>query len=89
MGTELDIVKGQSVHAKAKERDGDVVIITSDQFSTGDGRLGKMLMKAFLNTLWNADTRPAMLMFINNGIKLTTKGSEVLETLRLPERDGI
>ena len=66
-----------------------VVLITSDVFGTGDERLGEILMKAFLNTLWDAETRPAKLLFMNSGVNLTTEGSEVLETLRLLEKEGV
>ncbi|HIE17190.1 MAG TPA: sulfurtransferase-like selenium metabolism protein YedF, partial [Dehalococcoidia bacterium] len=46
-------------------------------------------MKAFLNTLWDTEPKPAKLMFINDGVRLTTEGSEVLETLQTLEKDGI
>jgi selenium metabolism protein YedF len=62
---------------------------TSDRLGTGDERLGEILMKAFLNTLWDNEPKPAKLMFINDGVRLTTEGSEVLDTLRLLEKDGV
>jgi selenium metabolism protein YedF len=46
-------------------------------------------MKAFLNTLWDYEPKPAKLLFINNGVRLTTEGSEVLETLALLEKNGV
>lgn len=46
-------------------------------------------MKAFLNTLWDAEPKPAKLIFFNSGVRLVTEGSEVLETLQLPEKEGI
>jgi selenium metabolism protein YedF len=46
-------------------------------------------MKAFLNTLWDYEPKPAKLLFINNGVRLTTEGSEVLETLALLEKKGV
>jgi selenium metabolism protein YedF len=46
-------------------------------------------MKAFLNTLWDAETRPAKLLFMNSAVNLTTEGSEVLETLKLLEKEGV
>jgi len=67
----------------------DVVCITSDQFGVGEERLGEILMKAFLNTLWDYEPRPAKMLFINSGVMLTTKGSEVLETLSLLEQEGV
>jgi len=84
----LDIVKGQPAQAETKTS-GDVVLIDSDRLGTGDGRLGEILMKAFLNTLWDAEPKPAKLIFLNSGVRLVTEESEVLETLQLLEKEGI
>ncbi len=84
----LSIVKGQSVQVEMKQTS-DVVLITSDRLGTGDERLGEILMKAFLNTLWDYEPRPAKLLFINDGVRLTTEGSEVLDALHLLEKEGV
>jgi selenium metabolism protein YedF len=93
----LTIARGQAVEAAQKaEPDlvdaakGDVVVVIStDRFGSGDERLGEILMKAFLNTLWDREPRPARLLFINSGVRLTTEGSEVLDALELLEQDGV
>lgn len=92
----LDITKrhppgegGGKTDVEVHLRGGDVVCITTDRFGTGSKELGKVLMKAFLNTLWDYRPRPAKLLFINAGVMLTTGGSEVLETLELLEREGV
>ena len=93
----LDIVKGQPVQIETttgssqveSRKNGDVVLITSEVLGTGDRRLGEILMKAFLNTLWDAETKPAKILFLNDGVRLTTEGSEVLETLHLLEKEGV
>ena len=93
----LDIVKGQPVQIETKtgssqvesRKSSDVVLITSDVLGTGDRRLGEILMKAFLNTLWDAEAKPAKILFLNDGVRLTTEGSEVLETLHLLEKEGV
>jgi len=93
----LDIVKGQPAPVETETGDsqaeprknGGVVLITSDRLGTGDRRLGEILMKAFLNTLWDTEPKPDKLLFINDGVKLTTEGSEVLETLQLLEKEGV
>jgi len=84
----LKITKAQPAQAEAKKSD-DVVFITTDQLGTGDERLGGILMKAFLNTLWDNEPKPAKMIFMNSGVKLTTEGSDVLEALRLLENDGV
>lgn len=93
----LTIARGQAVEAaqKAGPDAGEaakadvVVVISTDRFGSGDDRLGEILMKAFLNTLWDREPRPARLLFINNGVRLTTEGSEVLDALELLEKDGV
>jgi selenium metabolism protein YedF len=85
---ELSISRGEPVAVEAWER-ASVVFITTDRLGTGDRRLGEILMKAFLNTLWEAEPRPERLMFINDGVRLTIEGSEVLETLELLEKAGV
>jgi selenium metabolism protein YedF len=85
----LDITKEVSPRAELKTGGSQVILITSDQLGVGDERLGEILMKAFLNTLWDYEPKPAKLLFINNGVRLTTEGSEVLETLALLEKKGV
>ena len=67
----------------------DVVLITSDRLGTGDRQLGEILMKAFLNTLWEAEPKPAKILFLNDAVRLTTEGSEVLNSLKLLEEAGV
>ena len=92
----LEITKGPSVETKKKPEveigkaiNADVICITTDRLGTGDKKLGEILMKAFLNTLWDYQPRPAKVLFINSGVTLTTEGSDVLETLNLLEEEGV
>ena len=39
-------------------------------------------MRSFLHTLAEAGPKPAKIIFINSGVKLTSEGSEVLEDIR-------
>jgi selenium metabolism protein YedF len=84
----IAIDKTQSTKAEARKSD-DVVFITTDKLGTGDERLGGILMKAFLNTLWDNEPKPARIIFMNSGVKLTVEGSDVLEALMLLEQDGV
>lgn len=77
-----------TTHPNADERSA-VVLITSSRLGTGDDRLGEILMKSFLNTLWDAGPKPRRIIFINDGVRLTTEGSEVLEALNLLEQAGV
>ena len=67
----------------------DVIFITSDRLGTGDKRLGEMLMGGFLNALCGAKSRPAKLIFTNDGVRLTVEGSEVLDILELLAEKGV
>ena len=46
-------------------------------------------MRAFINTLPDADPKPAKMLFLNDAVTLTTTGSEVLDTLRQLEDLGV
>jgi len=85
----LDITKGTSRQAEPEKSGGVLILVTSDRLGTGDKRLGEILMKAFLNTLWDCEPKPAKLLFVNNGVRLSVEGSEVLETLQMLEKQGI
>jgi selenium metabolism protein YedF len=80
---------------KAKDVAGDrkkvetVMLITGDQFGTGDEDLGKLLITTFINTLADAGTKPSRMIFINRGVMLTTEASRVLDTLQQLEGEGV
>jgi selenium metabolism protein YedF len=67
----------------------EVILIGNNSLGTGDKKLGEMLMGGFLSTLLDSDQKPEKLIFVNNGVKLTTEGSFVLETLALLEEKGV
>jgi len=76
---------GQTRSEKVK----DVFFITSDQLGTGDKGFGEKLMINFINTLGEAASRPARVIFANSGVRLTTEGSGVLQTLQRLEQEGV
>jgi len=65
------------------------IMIGSDTMGEGSKELGHVLMKGFMYTLTENKPYPKALLFINNGVKLTTEGSEVIEYLRALEREGV
>jgi len=85
----VHIYKKKAVKSASPGQSKNVVFITTDRLGTGDRRLGEILMKAFLNTLWDAEPKPARILFLNDGVKLTTEGSEVLDSLKLLEKAGV
>lgn len=74
---------------KNVKKGADVLFITSDQLGTGDETLGQLLIATFINTLLEAQPKPAKMLFINRGVMLTTEGSRVLDTLHQLEKEGV
>jgi selenium metabolism protein YedF len=66
-----------------------VVFVTSDVFGVGDEKLGRILMRAFVKTLKDLQPRPVKLVFANSGVRLTTKGSQLIDDLRILEQEGV
>jgi selenium metabolism protein YedF len=84
----IEISKGKPPEEQVK-KSSMVVMITSARFGVGEDRLGEILMKSFLNTLWDSEPKPTKVLFVNEGIQLTTEGSEVLDSLKLLDTNGI
>ena len=68
---------------------GATVFIRNNVLGHGADELGRILMKAFLKTLKSATPLPKELIFINNGVHLTSEGSEELATLAALGEAGV
>jgi selenium metabolism protein YedF len=66
-----------------------VIYFNSNLLGIGDEALGLVLMRAFLKTLLDLDPKPTRMVFINSGVRLTSEGSEVLETLSALSGRGV
>jgi len=66
-----------------------VVAFQRDRLGDGAEELGKILIKAFINTLPEATNQPKSLVFLNAGIFLALKNSPVIESLTKLERSGV
>lgn len=66
-----------------------VVFIDSDSLGRGSEELGKILMRSFLQTLEQSESRPQKIILMNSGVKLSCEGSEVLEDLQEFSRKGV
>ena len=73
----------------AKGQPDVVVFVTSDLFGVGDEPLGRILMRAFVKTIKELDTRPSKVIFANAGVRLTTAGSDLVQDLRALEGEGV
>jgi selenium metabolism protein YedF len=66
-----------------------VVLLSSDVFGTGEDELGRILMRAFVKTLGELEPLPTKILFANAGVRLTTKGSNLIDDLRELESAGV
>jgi selenium metabolism protein YedF len=66
-----------------------MVMCSTDRMGFGDNALGLKLMVNFLRTLKEMGPELWRLVFVNNGVKLTIDGSEVLTDLKGYEKDGL
>ena len=77
----------------ATETHGDakkiMVMCATDRLGFGDDALGSKLMVNFLRTLKEMGDELWRLVFVNNGVKLTIEGSDVLEDLKGYEKRGL
>ena len=71
------------------EKGNYVVVISSDKMGEGDEELGHLLMANFIKALKDLDELPSKMVFYNNGVKLATKSSPVIEHLRDLEKMGV
>jgi selenium metabolism protein YedF len=66
-----------------------MVMVTNNCMGHGDDVLGHKLMVSFLKTLKEMGSELWRLVFVNNGVKLTIKGSEVLPIIQEHDQAGI
>jgi selenium metabolism protein YedF len=66
-----------------------LVMCATDRLGFGDDVLGAKLMVNFLRTLKEMGDELWGLVFVNNGVKLTIEGSEVLDDLLAYEGQGL
>lgn len=68
---------------------GMVVVLSANVMGTGEEKLGKALMKAFVFALTKQDILPETILCYNSGAYLTCEGSDFLEDFRALEAEGV
>jgi len=68
---------------------GMLVVLGANVMGTGDEKLGKALMKAFVFALTKQDRLPETVLCYNSGAFLTCEGADTLEDLRTLEAEGV
>ena len=90
-GNVFKIVLKKTEASTSGEKDGTdyVVVFNNDSMGFGSEELGKALVKSLIYTITEAESLPSTMLFYNGGVKLTTKGSAVLEDLKKLEEAGV
>ena len=70
-------------------KNGMVVVLSANVMGTGDEKLGKALMKAFVFAVTKQDVLPETIVCYNTGAYLTCKGADTLEDLKSLEAEGV
>lgn len=65
------------------------IFINSPYIGTGDDKLGTTLMKAFIYSLTEIDSKPKHILMMNGGVKVAVEGSDSLDDLRKLEKEGV
>lgn len=83
----------ESEDVVAKKQDAEkkkiMVMVANNCMGHGNDELGSKLMVSFLETIKEMGDELWRLVFVNNGVKLTIAGSEVLSVLKEYEKDGL
>ena len=70
-------------------KNGMVVVLSANVMGTGDEKLGKALMKAFVFAVTKQDRLPETILCYNTGAYLTCEGADTLEDLKSLEAEGV
>ena len=68
---------------------GMVVVLSANVMGTGDEKLGKALMKAFVFAVTKQDFLPETIVCYNTGAYLTCEGADTLEDMKSLEAEGV
>ncbi len=65
------------------------LFISTDSLGRGSEELGRILIKALLNTLAENQVLPEKIVLINSGVKLACEDSDVLDALKKISQKGV
>ncbi|WBW97618.1 sulfurtransferase-like selenium metabolism protein YedF [Oceanirhabdus sp. W0125-5] len=65
------------------------VVIGTDVMGQGSEELGRILIKGYIFALSESEEKPTDIIIYNGGVKLAAEGSNVIESLRKLESEGI
>jgi len=83
-------IQGEPAREKKKDEKKKIMImVAANRIGHGDDELGAKLMMSFLTTLKEMGDELWRLVFVNNGVKLTTENSDVLPVLEELEENRV
>lgn len=88
-GTEKPRQEPETACAVDARKKGMLVVLSANTMGTGEEKLGKALMKAFVFALTKQDVLPETILCYNTGAYLTCQGADTLEDLKLLESEGV
>ena len=68
---------------------GMLVVLSANTMGSGDEKLGRALMKAFIFALIRQDQLPEAVLCYNSGAFLTCDGADTLEDMKLLASEGV
>ncbi len=71
------------------DKNGLIILLSSDTLGSGDKTLGRVLMNAYLKTLVEVCPLPETIILMNSGVNLSVEGSDALKPLRELEARGV
>jgi selenium metabolism protein YedF len=71
------------------EKGNFVIVFSSDKMGEGDDDLGHLLISNFIKALKDLDRLPHSILFYNNGVKLVTSTSPVIDNLKDLDKMGV
>ncbi len=81
---------GEEISCEADSRQkGMVICLSANVMGTGDEKLGKALMKAFVFAVTKQDKLPETIVCYNTGAYLTCEGADTLEDMKALEAEGV
>lgn len=72
-----------------EDRRNITIMITASKIGEDNDNLGQKLMEEYIDVLSEEYKLPSNIIFLNNGIKLLIKGSNVIEGIKLLEEKGV
>ncbi|MGG7176983.1 sulfurtransferase-like selenium metabolism protein YedF [Clostridium paraputrificum] len=87
-GYEIKVEKRGCLEVLEEEKEISI-LITTDKLGEGDDKLGENLMISYFDTLSEEDKVPKTIVFLNGGVRLATRGSKIIEGLKLLQEKGV